>query len=87
MKFRMTHYEGGWFYGGGDHGYHEYDENDYRFFRGADGKTYFDMLKGRISSNFVNSTSTTYEIELGNYYVKNLANGQTVMSGSKQNFT
>lgn len=87
MKFRITHYEGGWFYGGGDHGYHEYDENDYRFFRGADGKTYFDMLKGRISSSFVSSTSATYEIELGNYYVKNLANGQIVMSDSKQSFT
>ena len=53
----------------------------------------YDDIASKINEYFkavsllLNEESTTYEIELGNYYVKNLANGQTVMSGSKQNFT
>lgn len=94
MKFVMTYYAGASFLGTTDAGKnetnndlnYEHDENDYRFFRGKDGVTYFDMLKGRIQCNWITSTSSVYEVELGNYYIKNLANGNKVASGSKQSF-
>lgn len=83
MKFVMTVWGGDTFIGTYDYGITE--ENDYRFFRNGD-YTYFDVEAQRLQFPFVTNVSTVYELELGNYYVKNLNTGEILASGQKQIF-
>ncbi len=85
LKFNMTEVTGDVIYGYIKNS----DTDDYRFFN-YNSKAYLDfpgtatvdgvrIYGGTISAN------TTYEIEIGNYYVKNLITGTNIISGATQN--
>lgn len=66
------------------------DNTDYRFFNYRN-RFYFDVPGpgqegARIYGGSL-SLNTIYEIELGNFYIKNLATGTNIVSSSTQNFT
>lgn len=67
-------------------GYFINDENDWRLFNHASA-CYFDMLNsGRIAGGNIYE-NTLYELELGNYYVKNLDTGINIVSGNATSYT
>ena len=61
------------------------DQNDWRVF-GAGTSLYYDFAAGRIykSSQSSQFTPNIAEWEIGNYYVKNLKTGSTLVSGTKK---
>ena len=91
IKFNMTENTGESIFGSGtDDGS---DLIDYRFFN-HEGRAYLDFptpdgtageFGSRIEGGTVNA-GTTYELELGNFYVKNLATGSNIISGSYVDF-
>ena len=63
------------------------DSNDWRFFN-ATSKAYFDVINSRINtSGAAINANVNYEIELGNYYIKNLITGTNIISGSSKTYT
>lgn len=85
-KFVMTHYNGDAFIGSKGTG----ESNSFRFFRAGDGQTYLDYGSGlggnRIHGTYITSTTTIYECEFGNCYVKDLTTGTIKFSGSTASF-
>ena len=78
-KFVMTNYNGGCFIGGDT----DSDSDNFRFFISGS-TTYLDYGNGygnRISGTYITSTTTIYETEFGNRYVKDLTTGTTKFSG------
>lgn len=70
-------------------GYNIGDEEDsFRFF--VIGSTYLDYGSGaggnRIDTWFIDSTSSIYEIEFGNRYIKDLVNDTTIISDTQVSF-
>jgi len=62
------------------------DSNDWRVFW-AVGTLYYDFISDRISTYSV-SSSSLYEWEIGNYYIKDLITNNTILSGTaKSGFT
>lgn len=80
-KFVYEYYNGTVFIGY----YNGDDNNDYRFFCYS-GSPYFDMVSDRIFGGLSISTTTIYEFELGNYYIKDLTTDNIIVSGSTQTF-
>ena len=67
-------------------GYFINDTNDWRFFNNASA-CYFDMPNSeRIAGGNIYE-NTLYELELGNYYVKNLDTGINIVSGNATSYT
>ena len=67
-------------------GYFTNDTNDWRLFNNASA-CYFDMPNGsRIAGGNIYE-NTLYELELGNYYVKNLDTGINIVSGNATSYT
>jgi len=71
IKFMYTHHNGSTFFGTQ---YGTAEDNDYRFFQGADNATaYFDVGSARInSSNVLTEPTAVRHFELGNHYIKDL---------------
>lgn len=65
------------------------EDDAFRFFR-ADNLTYLDYGSGanknRISGSFITSSTSIYEVEFGNRYVKNLATDTIIFSGTSVSF-
>lgn len=59
------------------------DSTDYRFFN-FQGTCYFDMPNSARITNGRIETNNLYELELGNFYVKNLVTGTNIASGTTQ---
>lgn len=66
----------------GDYG--SSDSNDLRMFW-AGSSLYFDIVSKRISK-FGQYVNQLYELEFGNYYIKNLSTGVNLVTGSPQTF-
>ena len=67
-------------------GYFINDTNDWRLFNHVSA-CYFDMPNsGRIAGGNIYE-NTLYELELGNYYVKNLDTGINIVSGNATSYT
>ena len=82
LKFNMTVATGGVIYGDTSSG----DNNDYRFFN-ASSICYLDFPDGlRIYGGNIYA-GTDYEVEIGNYYVKNMATNTNIVSGSAASFS
>lgn len=85
-KFVMTNYSGGTFIGRGI----DSESNSFRFFRYSN-NTYLDYGSGdgynRIYGSFITSTSSIYEAEFGNRYVKDLLTGITKFNSSTVSFS
>lgn len=85
-KFVMTNYGGGYFIGNST----GTERDAFRFFRYTS-STYLDYGAGsgynRISASYVRSTSTIYEVEIGNRYIKNLLNNTIVKSAASVTFS
>ena len=85
-KFVMTNYSGGTFIGRGTGS----EADSFRFFR-YNNSTYLDYGSGndynRIYGSFITSTSSIYEAEFGNRYVKDLSTGTTKFSSSTVSFS
>jgi len=62
------------------------DTNDYRFFN-AGGYCYLDFPNNSRLSGGSIATGTIYNLEIGNYYVKNLATDTNIVSGSAVSFS
>lgn len=64
-------------------GYYVSDSNDFRFFN-SDGRVFFDSFGNtRIySAKNVQVINNVYELEFGNFYVKNLSTGTVIVSKS-----
>lgn len=60
---------------------HNNDQTDWRFFNYSS-KAYFDAGQGQRIYGGSIYANTVYELELGNYYVKNLVTGYNIISGS-----
>ncbi|MBP5321262.1 MAG: chitobiase/beta-hexosaminidase C-terminal domain-containing protein [Kiritimatiellae bacterium] len=84
VKFRYTNRNGGHFVGTQTGN----DQNDWRFFCSSDGTAYVDLGSNdaRISGPYVSSTETVYEYEFGNYYLKDLVSGVTLMNATPVTF-
>lgn len=84
LKFHYLNSGGGVFYGYYPYGWD--DANDYRFFY-AGGTLYFDFP---VNGTRVSTQSFTFdavnELELGNFYIKDLASGTVIAQGSPQEF-
>ena len=85
IKFKYLDGHGGCFVGTkkGD------DVNDWRFFSNKDkgGDTLLDFpSNGRLTADLVRNSTTVYEYEFGNFYVKDLASGETLVSGAAVQF-
>lgn len=61
------------------------DSNDWRFFN-ASSKAYFDITNSRIYGGTI-SANVDYELEIGNYYVKNLLTNANIVSGTSKTYT
>ena len=85
-KFVMTNYGGGYFIGNNTGN----ERDAFRFFR-YNYLTYLDYGAGdnynRISASYIISTSTIYEVEIGNRYIKNLLNNTIVKSATSVTFS
>ena len=67
-------------------GYFTNDTNDWRLFNNAS-TCYFDMPNSeRIAGGNIHE-NTQYELELGNYYVKDLDTGINIVSGNSTSYT
>lgn len=66
-------------------GYQATETSDWRFFN-TNGQYYFDQYADRIYGA-VCPPYTIQELELGDYYVKNLVNNSYIISGTKVDFT
>ena len=82
LKFMYPNWGGNWFYGN----YVGNDGDDYRFFR-AGSDSYFDMTSGRINGILFSDPNGVYEIELGNFYVKDIPTDTVLLSGSARTFS
>lgn len=80
MKFRNITKTGGQIIG-----YQITDSRDWRFFN-YNNAAYFDIVNKRITGGTINQ-GTDYEIELGNYYVKNLLTNTNIVSGTAFSYT
>lgn len=60
------------------------DSQDFRFFMSGN-TTYIDAMSAR-RSNSILSLNNDYELEFGNFYLKNLNTGSTLLSGTAQTF-
>ena len=83
MKIRYTNAGGSQFFGETDHS--GGDADDFRFFC-ASNRVYFDYGSNRINgytSTYLTTGSTDQEIELGNYYFKNITKNKQ-LTGSTQ---
>lgn len=58
------------------------DSTDVRWFKDRNNTMYFDVMTGRIQST---QSQSMFELELGNYYVKNLQNNSNIVTGSAYN--
>ena len=83
MKFVYTQWGGNWLLGN----YVGNDNEDYRFFGYGD-SFYFDQPNNwRINGGgTLTSHTAVYELEIGNNYVKNLATGQNILTGSTDSY-
>lgn len=85
-KFVMTAYNGGTFIGRSIGN----EADSFRFFR-YNNSTYLDYGSGnnynRIYGSFITSTSSIYEVEFGNRYVKDLSTGTTKFNSSTVSFS
>lgn len=81
FKATITGVTPGVIFGGNEAG----DSEDYRLFNYSS-SIYFDMGKARINGSSMTSGST-YEWEVGNYYVKDLTTKTTLVSGSSQSYS
>lgn len=59
-----------------------WDNNDLRFFVQANGKFTWDVVSNRMEKQYYSSSNNPYEIELGNYYIKNLKTNSNIVTGS-----
>lgn len=59
-----------------------WDNNDLRFFVQYNGKFTWDVVNNRIEKQSYSSSNNPYEIELGNYYIKNLKTNSNIVTGS-----
>ena len=80
MKIRPIKDGGGAFVGNGRIS----DSQDYRLFM-YNGSTYIDAMSKRTSGRVL-SFYQDYELEFGNYYLKDLNTGTTLLSGTPQTF-
>lgn len=64
-------------------GYYNSDSDEWRLFNYSN-KFYFDYGNGTANRLYGGSwlLNTDYELEIGNHYVKNLLNGETIISGT-----
>ena len=67
-------------------GYFTDDTNDWRFFNHASA-CYFDTPNSERIADGNIYQNTLYELELGNYYVKNLDTGINIVSGNATSYT
>lgn len=79
LKLQPTNGNGGALFG--DYG--TSDNNDIRFFF-AGSNVYWDLINKRLSPRLY--TGTTYELELGNHYIKNLSTSSIITSGTSVSF-
>lgn len=82
LKFHTTWNVEGVIYGC----YPNSDQNDYRLFN-ANGVCYLDFPNSNRIFGGSMLFGVIHEIEVGNYYVKNLATGATIVSGSPVSFS
>lgn len=60
----------------------DWDSSDWRLFNYGN-NVYYDIIDSRINGSTLNS-GVWLEIELGNYYVKDIATGSTLISGDRK---
>lgn len=82
LKFNMTAVTGDVIYGN----INANDTDDYRLFNYS-GTCYLDFPNGSRLYGGTISAGTTYEVEVGNYYAKNMATGSNFVSGSAVSFS
>jgi len=81
LKFRLSTQTGYVVYGY----YTNSDATDYRLFI-TNSKVYFDVPGFRLTSGTITPTGVIHEMELGNYYVKDIPSGETIVSGAGKSF-